>query len=83
VASIEGMLRVVPAYPVAAIDTVGAGDAFVAGYLAGTLDAASPEAALDLASRCGALACLTPGDWEGLPRGRDLALLDERDPVSR
>jgi 2-dehydro-3-deoxygluconokinase len=82
-ASIEGMLLARPAYPVAAIDTVGAGDAFVAGYLAGTLDAAGPEASLDLASRCGALACLTPGDWEGLPRRIDLALLDGRDPVSR
>jgi 2-dehydro-3-deoxygluconokinase len=77
------MLLTRPAYPVAAIDTVGAGDAFVSGYLAGTLDASGPEASLDLASRCGALACLTPGDWEGLPRRVDLALLDGRDPVSR
>lgn len=82
-ASIDRVLLTRGTYPVAAIDTVGAGDAFVAGYLAGTLDGVGPEAALDLASRCGALVCLTPGDWEGLPRRPDLALLDGRDPVSR
>ena len=39
----------------------------------------------DTAIRCGALACLTEGDWEAAPTRDDLASLDpgHLDPVSR
>lgn len=71
------------AVPVRAVDTVGAGDAFVAGYLAERLAQASPRQRLITAVTAGAFACLTSGDWEGLPRRRDFSLLSQGDPVER
>ena len=71
------------AVPVIAVDTVGAGDAFVAGYLAERLAGASLSERLNTAVRAGAFACLTAGDWEGLPRRQDFNLLDAADPVQR
>jgi 2-dehydro-3-deoxygluconokinase len=49
------------------VDPVGAGDAFTAGYIAYTLEGASPEQALRAANACGALAVSTVGDLVGLP----------------
>lgn len=72
-----------PAVPVNAVDTVGAGDAFVAGYIAEFLASESPEQCLMTAVRTGAFACQVPGDWEGLPRRHELGLLDSKDPVAR
>ncbi len=68
-----------------AIDTVGAGDAFVAGYLSALLEGLDIAATLHRANACGAMACLTPGDWEAAPTRRDLArFLDgDADPVRR
>lgn len=82
-ALIDGAEYNQPAVPIKAIDTVGAGDAFVAGYIAELLDGLSPQERLLTAARTGAFACLTPGDWEGLPRRHELALLDSTEPVSR
>lgn len=66
------------------VDTVGAGDAFVAGYLAEHLLGADVPACLTTAVTVGAYACLVHGDWEGTPRRHELALLAaDRDPVSR
>lgn len=67
-----------PAVPVSAIDPVGAGDAFVAGYLAARLDGGGVEARLAQGCACGAFAVSVLGDWEGLPSRQDLALLDHR-----
>ncbi|GAA1391234.1 sugar kinase [Kitasatospora putterlickiae] len=66
----------VPARRVPVVDVVGAGDAFVAGYLSGRLDGLGVEARLDRAVTTGAFAVATHGDWEGLPSRADLALLD-------
>ncbi|KRE30608.1 sugar kinase [Agromyces sp. Soil535] len=71
------------AIQVAVVDTVGAGDAFVAGYLAERLRGASVEARLELGIRTGAAACAHPGDWEGFPTRRDLDRTVGSDPVSR
>lgn len=71
------------AIPVTAVDTVGAGDAFVAGYLAERLVGAPLPRRLETAVTAGAFACLTSGDWEGLPRRSDFALLGAVDPVQR
>ena len=71
------------AVPVEVRDTVGAGDAFVAGYLAELLAGATPDQRLRTAVRCGAFACLTDGDWEGNPTRAELALLDTKEPVVR
>lgn len=61
--------------PVTLEDPIGAGDAFVAGYLAGLLDGAPLADRLRLAATCGAFAVSAAGDWEGLPRRAELDLL--------
>jgi 2-dehydro-3-deoxygluconokinase len=64
-----------PALPVTVVDSIGAGDAFVSGYLSATLDGLSPEARLDRATTCGAFCVTAYGDWESLPTRDDLTLL--------
>ncbi|MGW9021619.1 sugar kinase [Leucobacter chromiiresistens] len=72
------------AIPVDVVDTVGAGDAFVAGYLAERVVGADLEQRVDTAVTAGAFACTMSGDWEGLPRRQDFAMLAEiGDPVQR
>lgn len=70
------------AVPVAVVDTVGAGDAFVAGYLSARLEGVDLGARLDRAVLVGAAACRHVGDWEGAPFPVDL-LADGGDPVAR
>ncbi|WP_448320071.1 sugar kinase [Streptomyces sp. CO7] len=72
-----------PALRVDAVDTVGAGDAFVAGYLAELLAGRPLSERLTTASATGAFACTVPGDWEGLPSRRELGLLTASENVSR
>ncbi|MFD0029268.1 sugar kinase [Streptomyces sp. NPDC127172] len=72
--SADGELRV-PARPVRAVDAVGAGDAFVAGYLSALLDGEDIAARLDRAVTTGAFAVAQPGDWEGAPTRAELGLL--------
>jgi len=83
VALVDGVEYERPAVPVQAIDTVGAGDAFVGAYLAEYLSGASVDARLATAVTAGAFACLVPGDWEGMPRRSELAMLGAREPVQR
>ena len=64
-----------PAVRVRAIDSVGAGDAFVAGYLTGLLAGADMTERLRQACAAGAFAVTVIGDWEGAPGRSDLALL--------
>ncbi|WP_099041781.1 sugar kinase [Mycobacterium neglectum] len=82
-ALIDGAEHRTDAIPVEALDTVGAGDGFVAGYVSELLAGAEPSVRLDTAVRVGAFACLVPGDWEGMPRRSELGLLDSREPVTR
>lgn len=65
-----------PACPVTAVDPVGAGDAFAAGYLASWLRQAPIEERLSVAARAAAFCVATLGDWEGLPTTGELPLLD-------
>ncbi|MCU1403415.1 MAG: sugar kinase [Microbacteriaceae bacterium] len=65
------------------IDTVGAGDAFVAGYLSEYLENADVPTRLTTAVTAGAYVCLAHGDWEGAPRRHELALLNGAEPVNR
>jgi len=67
------------------LDTVGAGDAFVAGYLSAHLEGLDVADTLVRANACGAMACLVPGDWEAAPTRRDLErfLAGGGDPVRR
>jgi 2-dehydro-3-deoxygluconokinase len=64
-----------PAFPVTSIDTVGAGDAFTAGYLSALLAGGDVAGRLQRGILAGAFAVSTAGDWEGLPRPGELALL--------
>lgn len=61
----DGAIDEVPAYPVRAVDTVGAGDAFVGAFLAVLVTGQDAKACLDAGARLGALVCAAPGDWEG------------------
>jgi 2-dehydro-3-deoxygluconokinase len=64
-----------PARSVRAVDPVGAGDAFTAGYLSGLLDGQDIAARLDRAVTTGAFAVASVGDWEGAPTRAELSLL--------
>ncbi|WP_238846658.1 sugar kinase [Nocardia arthritidis] len=68
-----------PAVPVTCVDPVGAGDAFVAGYLAALLDGESISARMRSAATCGAFAVAGVGDWQGLPTRQEFGLLDAAD----
>lgn len=74
-----------PGFVIDPLDTVGAGDAFVAGYLSAVLGGMTVADSLVRANACGAIACLTPGDWEAGPTLRDLDrfLGEGTDPVRR
>ena len=63
------------AQEVGVVDSVGAGDAFVGGYLSGLLDGLSLVDRLRRAHTLGAFAVSTVGDREGLPARDDLDLL--------
>jgi 2-dehydro-3-deoxygluconokinase len=82
-ALIDGTEYSVAAVPIDAVDTVGAGDAFVAGYLAERSAGAPVLARLETAVHAGAFACLGIGDWESLPTRADLELLARTEPVDR
>ena len=78
VAFVDGLDYTVDPVPVQAVDPVGAGDAFVAGYLAELLAGRPAEERLATAAACGAFAVTVPGDWEGLPSRHELATLGHR-----
>lgn len=61
--------------PVTAVDPVGAGDAFCAGYLSGLLDGLDVRQRLARGVLLGAFCVSTQGDWAGLPTRSELGLL--------
>jgi len=64
----EGFVEA-PAQPVLPVDPIGAGDAFVAGYLAAALTGAPLASCLEQGCRAGAAAVQVAGDIESLPWG--------------
>jgi 2-dehydro-3-deoxygluconokinase len=82
-ARIDGEPIEVPAVAVHAVDTVGAGDAFVAGYLASRLLGRGVGDRLTTAAVTGAFAVTVPGDWEAFPRPHELSLLSAEENVHR
>lgn len=74
VALCEGQVLDSPARRVTVVDTVGAGDAFVAGWLADLIAGYPLEQRMRTAIACGSLACTVTGDWEGAPTRRELAI---------
>jgi len=79
---LDGTVTTAPAVTVNVVDTVGAGDAFVAGYLSEVLAEASIEQRLATGTLAGAFACRHPGDWQGAVR-RDELYAPVDDPVRR
>lgn len=82
-ALIDGTAYGQDAVKITPVDTVGAGDAFVAGYIAELLAGRPVQERLQTAVRTGAFACLVPGDWEGMPRRDELDILGVKEPVAR
>jgi 2-dehydro-3-deoxygluconokinase len=82
-ALVDGVEYGQAAVSIRAVDTVGAGDAFVAGYLAELVAGLPVAERLITGVTTGAFACLTAGDWEGMPRRPELSLLGRADPVTR
>jgi sugar/nucleoside kinase (ribokinase family) len=60
-------IRVAPPLDVVPVDTVGAGDSFDAGLLAGVLRGESVERALAIGCACGALSTRAPGGTTAQP----------------
>lgn len=82
-ARIDGTGYRLPALPVQVVDPVGAGDAFVAGYLADLMAGAPARQRLRTAIAAGAFAVSVPGDCEGLARRAELAALTSLEDVVR
>jgi 2-dehydro-3-deoxygluconokinase len=73
----------VPARVVRAVDVVGAGDAFVSGYLSGVLDGLGTAGRLRRGAAVSAFAVGSTGDWEGLPTRPELSLLEAEEETIR
>lgn len=73
----------VPARAVRAVDVIGAGDAFVSGYLSGVLDGLDVAGCLRRGATVSAFAVASAGDWEGLPARPELDLLDTGEEAIR
>ncbi|MGH2862028.1 MAG: sugar kinase [Solirubrobacteraceae bacterium] len=82
-ARIDGATHELAAPRVTVLDTVGAGDAFAAGYLAELIGGAAPKRRLRTAVAAGAWAVTVSGDWEGMPDRRALDLFEQTEPVVR
>ena len=61
-----------PAAAITVVDAVGAGDAFVAGYLSELVTGATIAECLAMGNTLGGAVCQQPGDWEGLPTRDEL-----------
>ena len=68
----------VPAYEVEPVDEIGAGDGFVAGFLAARLSGEDLVTATEQGNAVGALATTAAGDVEALPTREELAAFDGR-----
>jgi 2-dehydro-3-deoxygluconokinase len=83
VALIDDTSYTTPAIATTMLDPVGAGDAFVAGYLVERINGQTAERRLDTAVRMGAIAVSVPGDCENLPFRDELDTLLATDDVIR
>ena len=63
----DGTVFEQPAVPARVVDTLGAGDALIAGVIAALLAGAPPPAALELGARAAAAACEQVGAWPQWP----------------
>ena len=72
-----------PAQPITVVDAVGAGDAFVGGYLSELVSAGSLPDCVRMGNALGAAVCQAPGDWEGLPTRDELGDRAHSDEIVR
>jgi 2-dehydro-3-deoxygluconokinase len=72
VAAADDLVLSVGAYPVTAIDSVGAGDAFNAGWIYGQIQHRPPADALPVAAWVAARVAAHAGDYEGAPVREEL-----------
>jgi 2-dehydro-3-deoxygluconokinase len=80
VASEGGVAESIPPYEIErVVDPIGAGDGFVAGFLAGRLDGLDLIDSTRRACAVGAFATTVSGDIEALPSRRDLAVFTGED----
>lgn len=77
---LAGEVHHAPALDVTAVDPIGAGDAFGAGYLSGILDDLDPAGCLRRGTITGAFVASSVGDWEGAPTRAELGLLHDHLP---
>ena len=68
----SGAVLAVPGFSVRSVDSVGAGDAFVAALGVAVASGADPPEAVRLACAVGATAVTRPGAQDGLPAGSDV-----------
>lgn len=73
-AAVPGMDETIlaPSLPVKAIDTVGAGDAFVGGFVAAMAEGIDPLIALNYGAVAGSLACTRVGAQSALPSANEI-----------
>lgn len=76
----QGIQDVLP-FSVRCVDTIGAGDGFVAGFLVGQLRGLSDVDSGRLANAVGALAVTVIGDIEGYPTQEELAHFMNKHPI--
>jgi ribokinase len=68
----QELSRTVPAFPVRAVDTVGAGDTFVGALAVALAGGIAPGEAVAAAAAAGATAAARPGTQAGMPRPGDI-----------
>ena len=61
-----------PPFKVAAVDTLGAGDAFIAGFAAALVEGLAPQHCMRWAAAAGAIATTRPGVFQALPNRAQL-----------
>jgi 2-dehydro-3-deoxygluconokinase len=79
----DGTIYTHPIVPIDPVDPVGAGDAFVGGFLAELANKEPIETCLTSGAKMGALVCAVPGDWEGTLDWSNDSALDGASDVRR
>lgn len=74
----ENETAIIPAFPIRAIDTTAAGDAFIAGLAVAWLKAEGLKSAVRYANACGALAAMRFGAQPSLPNAHQVEVLIAR-----
>lgn len=68
----DGELQIAPAYPVQAVDTTAAGDAFVGGFAVALCEGSTLEQAIDFGQRAASITVSRWGAQSALPRRQEL-----------